>query len=304
MANALANTLDTNLYSSGINLGGTLLNNYLQGQSLDQIQNQTSGALNAAGQYVQGASQQANNILNPYVQSGYNALPGMQTAIQNMSNPYTLEQFNASGYGQASDAALKQQLDQIRAQSAQVGQYGSGNMANALTQNALTTKLGAYDTANKANLNQNNTVVGALYNQAGMGQASAQNVANNYLKAGDSMANLAIGQGQSAVNNTVGKNALSVGNLTSLASLAQTALAKYKAGQQLTPQETLSLQTNGAASDYQYVSNPANFPNGDNTAAMNEWLLQNGYTGLGTDTTNYVDPNSAVSTDWGSYSWF
>ena len=137
----MADATTNSLLGTGLNTASSLIGNYFSSQALNQAQQEMATAYGAAGQYIGNAGQQAQLNQSPYMQSGQWALSGLPQAQANVANPYTVQQFQQGGYGQAAQLGANQADAQIKALQNTVGQYGSGNMANALNQNDLTTMM-------------------------------------------------------------------------------------------------------------------------------------------------------------------
>ena len=106
-----------------------------------QMAQRMATAYNQAGNYIQAAQQQATGYQAPYLTAGASALPGLQTAVGNVGNQLSMADYQAGPYAQVAASAQKTAADQLKAQAATTGMYGSGNMANQLQQNALNTQL-------------------------------------------------------------------------------------------------------------------------------------------------------------------
>ena len=129
------------------------------------------------------------------MQLGQAAMQGLPQAQANLAAPYTVQQFQNSGYGQAAQLGSNQADAQLKAMQNTVGMYGSGNMANALHQNDLTTMMQGYGTANTANLAQNQAALTGLYNQASLGQTGTQSANNSLTATAQDMAGIAQARG-------------------------------------------------------------------------------------------------------------
>ena len=243
----------TDLWGNIINAGAAVGGNILQNNALTNAQNQYSAALGQAGQYVQGAQQTAAGYAAPYMAAGVNAIPGYSASTQAVGTPLTMDQFQNSPYYQVGLAAQEKQANQLKAGSAATGMYGSGNMANALNQNALTTMMGSYDTAAQRQLQNQQAANTARYNEVGLGQNASQNLGNQTLNSAQYMAGLAQAQGLSQASTT---NAQAAANnkllsalttnptiLSGLTSGTKAIYDKLAAGGTVTPAETTQLTT-------------------------------------------------------------
>ena len=243
MADATTTDATTNsLAGTGLNSLSSLLGNYFSSQALNQAQAEMATAYGAAGQYIGNAGQQAQVNQSPYMQLGQAAMQGLPQAQANLAAPYTVQQFQNSGYGQAAQLGSNQADAQLKAMQNTVGMYGSGNMANALSQNDLTTMMQGYGTANTANLAQNQAALTGLYNQASLGQTGTQSATNSLTGTAQDMAGIAQAQGLTNANMTAGQNALLGSSLQALTAAGQAALTKYQSGQQLSAQDIATLQ--------------------------------------------------------------
>lgn len=229
------------LAGTGLNSLTSLLGNYFSSQALNQAQAEMATAYGAAGQYIGNAGQQAQLNQSPYMQLGQASMQGLPQAQANLAAPYTVQQFQNSGYGQAAQLGSNQADAQLKAMQNTVGMYGSGNMANALSQNDLTTMMQGYGTANTANLAQNQAALTGLYNQASLGQTGTQSANNSLTGTAQDMAGIAQAQGITNANITGGQNALLGSSLQALTAAGQAALTRYLSGQ-ATPQDAATLQ--------------------------------------------------------------
>jgi hypothetical protein len=157
----------------------------------------------------------------------------------------------------------------------------------------MTTKLDYFGEADKADLARGMQSTNALYNQAALGQRSADLYGQNLMGGATNMANLAIGRGITNANYTGQQNSL-IGNALSSAitPLAQAAYQKFANGQPLSPIEQHALQR---VDDYARAQNmDANTP-GSNGYYMSQW--QKIY---GPDTYNVGNavPVSQPTVDW------
>lgn len=201
--------------------------NYLTQQSNAAGQTAIQNALAQGTNVVNTAYNQAANLQQPYLAAGTQALPQYQQSVTNMANPMTIAQYQSSPYYEAANLAQKQQADQLRAQASTTGMYGSGNMANALSQNALTTQMGAYGQANQADLARQQAYAGGLWNPVGTGATAAQALGNKALESAQYQAANIGAAGQSAALGASQQNALTNQLLSQVPSVLKDLYTRY-----------------------------------------------------------------------------
>jgi hypothetical protein len=198
MAGDITATSATDFY----NLATTIPQNLLNINANQQAAQQMAAAYNQAGNYISTAQQTATGYQQPYLQTGTNALSGLATANANVGTPLSMADFQSGVYGQVANSAQKTAADQLKATAGAAGTYGSGNMANAMQQNAMNTQLGYYDTANKQNLSQQQASLSGYYNTANMGATAGANMGNQTMDSSKYLAALAQAQGISQTKTT------------------------------------------------------------------------------------------------------
>lgn len=295
MADANYTDLFGNLLSAGTSIGS----NVLQNNALSSAQNNLSSAYGQAGQYVQGAQQTAAGYAAPYMAAGLNSIPAYLRNAQAVGSPLSMQQYQQGAYGQVANDAQKNNADAIKAMSSATGSYGSGNMANALQQNALSTQLGFYDKANQQNLTQQQAANAAMYQPVALGQVASQNLGQQTINSATSMSNLATSLGGASFNTALQQGNLNSGLLNSLvnpntlAALSAGGKALYEklaGGGALTPTEASSfsneLMSVGGTTDFSsYYDTPLTSLGGTDIA------LSDYYTGGGIPTSLGVDTN-------------
>lgn len=190
------------LGSAGINqLGNTAANNQIQ-----------QGVTQGSG-YIKSAYDTNKTNLDPYMNmttnvagNGQTNAQNFQTSLDNMGKQYTLADFNNSAYGQLADRTIADNQAALSANYAAKGVYGTGNMMNDIQQNALTTRLGAYDNANYRNASDKSAAFNANLNVNNQGFSAAQALGNNAMQAGIAQGNLA-GQAAAAKAGTAAQTA-------------------------------------------------------------------------------------------------
>lgn len=210
---------ETDWTNLGINAGLSGLNYYLGQNSLTNQNRAMMGGYDTAGNYVADATNRATGVMQPYIAAGASALPALQAASGQVGAPMSMQDYQNSPYYQVAQAAQKQNADQLKATAGATGMYGSGNMANALQQNALTTQMGMYDTAAQRNLEQQQASANALYGLAGLGQVGAQSLGSNYMRGAEAMGGLALGRAGSQAGSMAGSTGNMQALLTTLAPL-------------------------------------------------------------------------------------
>lgn len=243
----------TDLWGNILNAGVSVGSNILTNSTLNNQMTTLSNAYGQAGNYVQGAQNTAAGYAAPYMTMGVNEIPDYLKAANAVGSSLTMDQFQNSPYYQAGLAAQQTQTNALKAGSAATGMYGSGNMANALNQNALTTMMGSYDTANKQNLTQQQAAAAARYNPVALGQGSSTALGNQTIETGKSMGTLATGLAgktnditalQNTANQTLlGALAKNPSIVSGLSSGAKAIYDKLTSGGSPTPTETIQLTT-------------------------------------------------------------
>lgn len=154
-------------------LGSSLAGTFRQSQGLDQAMGELSKIPQAAGQYIEVSKQQGQGYLSPYAQMGVGNITPYLQAAENVGDNMTMTQFRDSPYWQVGQSSMKQQADQLAAQAGAKGVYGTGNSATALQANAMNTMLGAYDNANKTQLQNYKDSANAMFQPLSLGYNAA-----------------------------------------------------------------------------------------------------------------------------------
>lgn len=232
-----------NWYDPLVNVGSSLLGS----TAATAAQNQMANALSQGSNIYNTAYNQAALALQPYATAGTQALPGYAASTQQVGQPLTMQQFQASPYWQVGQTAANQGRNALEAQAVAGGMYGSGNVANAMQQNYLNAMMGAYDTASQRNLANQQASNTAQYNLANMGMTGSQALANQALRAAEAQSGFALQGGNLAAQGTSAQNAY-------LAQILKNAPELVKSGfnwlsNYLGPQQDSSF-LNAAASNY------------------------------------------------------
>lgn len=246
----------TDIFGNVITAAGGIGGNILQSNALQGAQNALSQSYGTAGQYIQGGKQEALGYASPYMTAGVNAMQPYMTAAQTVGSPLTMQQYQQGPYGQVANAAQKQVADQLMASASAQGMYGSGNMANALQQNAMNTQLQMYDTAAQRELQRQQAAMTARYSPVALGQASAAQMGGYATDASKYMAGLAQNQGLVNAQALQGQAGYGSSILNTIAQAGKNLLGGYvgtpTTNTYLNPTATLQ-------ADMAYASNPANY---------------------------------------------
>jgi hypothetical protein len=191
-----------------INAGADLLGNYLTSQSTSAQQNALNQGLAQGANYIDTAYNKAAIQQQPYLNMGQQAMPEYMTRAQQVGSGMTMPQFQESPYYQVGMDAANRNAQDLRAKSSATGMYGSGNMANALQQNAQSTMLGAYDTANKDLFQRQQGGAAAMWNPVAQGASSAGNLGGLSMDAAKYQAGLAGQTGQANAAGAYTQNSL------------------------------------------------------------------------------------------------
>lgn len=170
--------------------------------------------------------------MSPWVDSGSSAMNTLNSLLPSLTSAYSLSKYQSSPEYQVAQNAMSDAIQQGMASAAAGGNYGSGNMATALQDNANKLALQGYSTGLSDYWSQNSNIFNMLNQLSQSGQNAAGNLASTGTQVANQVGANTIAGGNAIASGIVNSSNALTSNLSNASNTAMSGLSTYMKYQQ------------------------------------------------------------------------